>query len=128
VSVFRRWRWGAVLRRGAVTCTVCVLSVAAATLPATADDVEVHPGWNDMPGVPVIQRVLDVVAQAGLVSSIGAVLVGGGLLGLGRVTGSMGSGSRAGGFIVGGGAGAFVISIGAKLVSWLIAPSAVHSA
>ncbi|ORT53053.1 hypothetical protein KBI5_08680 [Frankia sp. KB5] len=114
-----------------------MLSIAAVALPAVAatepdpngtDDVEVHPGWNGMPGVHVIQRVLDATAQLGLVSSVGAVLVGGGMLGVGRVTGSMGSGSRAGGYILGGGGGAFVISVGAKLVSWLIAPATVHSA
>lgn len=123
----RRIRGVAFVRRVLVAWSVCLVTIGAAALPAVAEDVEVHPSWDNMPGVPVIQRVLDVIAQAGLASSVGSLLVGGGMLGLGRITGSMGSGNRAAGYILGGGGGAFVIAVGAKIVTWLIAPSTVHA-
>ncbi|WP_438803275.1 hypothetical protein [Frankia gtarii] len=102
--------------------------VAVSALPAAADDVEVHPNWEDMPEVDTIQRILNVTAQGSLVCCMLAVLIGGGVLGLGRLTGSMGSGSRAAGYIFGGGGGALIIAVSAKMVAWLIAPSASHPA
>ncbi len=123
-----RARWREVPRRVAVVCWTGLVMVAVSALPAAADDVEVHPNWEDMPEVDTIQRILNVTAQGSLVCCMLAVLIGGGVLGLGRLTGSMGSGSRAAGYIFGGGGGALIIAVSAKMVAWLIAPSASHPA
>ncbi|MCM3920287.1 hypothetical protein ND748_01105 [Frankia sp. AiPs1] len=102
--------------------------VAVTALPAAADDVEVHPSWEGMPEVDKIQRILNVTAQGSLVSSMLAVLIGAGVLGLGRAFGSMGSGSRAASYIFGGGGGALLVAVCAKMVAWLVAPSASQPA
>ncbi len=116
------------LRRLAIGAWVVLLIVVASAVPAAADDVEVHPNWEGMPEVDTVQRILNVTAQGSLVCCVASVLVGGGVLGLGRWFGSMGSGSRAAGLIFGGGGGALIIAISAKMVAWLIAPSATHPA
>ncbi|WP_232295592.1 hypothetical protein [Parafrankia sp. EUN1f] len=83
--------------------------------------IEVTPDWRDLPGRSKIEDLLDVAAQLGLVCCVGAVIVGGGALGIGRVTGSAPSGIRGWGMVLGGGGGALMITYAPDLIAWMTA-------
>ncbi|ONH60411.1 hypothetical protein CcI49_11750 [Frankia sp. CcI49] len=83
--------------------------------------IEVTPDWRDLPGRSKIEDLLDVGAQLGLVCCVGAVIVGGGALGIGRVTGSAPSGIRGWGMVLGGSGGALLITYAPDLIAWISA-------
>jgi hypothetical protein len=130
----RLWRAASRIRRPVGTvaaATVVFLLTAApaafaktpapspAPAPAPADPIEVRPAWNDVPGQAKIVTLLGTASEIGLACCIAAIVIGGALLGLGRLSGSMQSG-RGSGMALAGGGGALLIVLAPRLVSWMI--------
>lgn len=113
------WR---LVRRVRLTALVLVMALAAAWPPsrASADPVEVRPGWENAPWEGKAQTILNVTAQIGLACCVLSLLLGGAAMGVGRIIGSYQAGNRGLQLILGGGGGALVIASAASIVSWLI--------
>lgn len=87
--------------------------------PQLPDPIEVRPSWHDMPGKDKILSLLDVVSQVGLACCIAAVVIGGGIMGLSKLTGAGRGGTLAAGLVLGGGGGTILIMVAPAAVAWL---------
>lgn len=123
-----RRRWARPLSRALVVLWVEAVVLVARAGTSMADTIEVNPTWDDAPGVDRIQRILNVTAQGSLVCCVLSGVIGGGILGLGKLFGGMQSGGTAAKMIFGGGGGALVVTLAARIIGWLIGdPTTVNA-
>jgi hypothetical protein len=88
--------------------------------PDAGEPITVDPSWENAPWQPKVQTILNVTAQAALACCVASLLLGGAVMGIGRVTGSYQAGSRGVQLLVGGGGGALVVATAASAVGWLV--------
>ena len=101
---------------GALTTTLLVL----ASTPAFADDVAVNPTGAGAPGSAGVQKFLDWMGQYSLWMLVGALLLGGGIIGVGQLSGHQGA-SRGRSAITGAGLGTMVVGMAPFIVNTLFA-------
>lgn len=77
-----------------------------------------HADPSGFPGQQAIETVLNVLSWAGLAAAVGAVLVGGLLLGIGNVSANGMLGSRGKTTVLAGFAGGIVVALAGRLISW----------
>lgn len=116
----RLGRWIRPLRRMLVVLWVGAIVIVARAAVSRADSIEVNPTWGDAPGVEKVERILNVTAQTSLVCCVLSGVIGGGILGLGKIFGGLQSGNTAAKMIFGGGGGALIITLSARIIGWLI--------
>jgi hypothetical protein len=107
-----------VARRFSMGTAITTAVLAVGTMPAYADDVTVAPTGKGAPGADGVQKFLDWTGQYSLWMLLGALLLGGGIIGIGQLTGHQGA-SRGRSAITGAGLGTMVVGMAPFLVNTL---------
>jgi hypothetical protein len=104
-------------RRISVTAGVTTAALLLAS-PAYADDVTVAPTGAGAPGAQGMQTFINWIGQYSLWLLVGALLLGGGIIGVGQLSGHQGA-SRGRSAITGAGLGTMVVGMAPFLVNTL---------
>lgn len=93
------------------------MRVAAIVLRVLLDPVHANPSAGGLPGGGFLQRLIDWAAQLALWGSLGAVLVGAAIAGLGNQSGNYQASSRGKWLALGGCVGAALVGLAPQLIN-----------
>lgn len=105
-------------RRLSIGGVLTTSMVLLGSVPARADDVSVAPTGTGAPGSAGMQTFLNWIGQYSLWMLLGALLLGGGIIGVGQLSGHQGA-SRGRSAITGAGLGTMVVGVAPFLVNTL---------